>query len=184
MRVYKALAVTALAATLLTACAGAPKEAQVGEVLEVELSGSKVDASAEFAVTGVDQHAVAELADELRLSESYDGGTVFLLHYDVRITDGELPADEGAMSFRADVWGATGADEVEIAPVRILHKIDIDGCQLLTQEVADSLAGGEQVSACMIFVAAEADASMESVTYGVPMVNHRRARSGWTWLFD
>lgn len=174
------IAVLGIAALLLAGCSSAPKDAPVGTSLEVEVRSPDTQAHVNLTVTGIESLRVSELKDQLELPDEYSDGTVFLAHYDVKLTDGNFPSNE-TYAFSHYNWQATGSGDAEVATVSSLGSIDIDGCELFSDEMAATLSSGESASACVIFAAADAEASIESVTYGQESVSRRGSGDGWTW---
>lgn len=171
------------AALLLTGCSAGSKSAAVGEPLEVKIRQSDIDAKAQVTVTDVESVPTAEVQEALQLPDSFIDGTVFFAHYDAQLTEGEYPSDDG-YGFGHHNWQARGVDEVEISTVQIFQQPDVENCELFattSSELPVDLAAGEKITACSIFVSAEADAKIESIVYGQKSVSRRGSGDGWMW---
>lgn len=183
MRKISALATLVCATVLLTGCSNSPKEAGLGEPLEVKVRASHIDAKAEVTVSDVESLPAAEVQEELQLPEHYSNGTVFLVHYEAQITEGDYPADDN-YGFGHNNWGARGVDDVEVATVQIYQQPDLNDCELFSttkSELPAELAAGNQITACSIFVSTETDAQIEEIIYGQKSVSRRGSGNGWVW---
>lgn len=183
VRKISALATLVCATVLLTGCSSGPKEAGVGETLEVTVRGQDIDAKAEVTVTDIESLPAVDVQEELQLPDSYRNGTVFLVRYEAEVTEGDYPAD-GTYGFSDSNWRARGMDDVEVATVQIFQQPEIDNCELFnttTSEMAAELAAGNQISGCSIFASTEADAQIEEIVYGQKSVSRRGSGNGWVW---
>lgn len=183
MRALAAASALLAVGLVLTGCSSGPREAALGESLVADVRGTEIDATANMTVTAVERLAMADVADELQLGDSYSDGTVFLVQYDAQIAEGEFPADD-TYAFGSYNWAAVGVDDVEIAVIRILGAVEVPGCDLFDSDDAAALAAGEQISSCVIFASEQADAQLESVIYGQKSITRRGAPNGWTWNLE
>lgn len=171
------------AAVLLTGCSSGPKAAEVGEPLEVTVRSSDISAKAEVTVKDITSVPASTMQEELQLPDAYSGGTVFLVHYDAQIVDGDFPSDD-TFGFGHNNWQARGADDVEIATVQLFTQPELDDCELYTTTtsgMAAKLAEGSQISACSVFASTDPEAKLESVVYGQKSVSRRGSGKGWEW---
>ncbi len=171
-------ALVAVAALGLTGCSPA-RTVELGETQQVTLRSPDTDAKADMAVLDVVSAPMSAYSDDIGLPDSYANGTLFFVTFEAVLTEGELEAGD-SYPLSSYNWGAKGAGGAEVATVQTILGDYGPDCPMFTSDLADVFTSGESITACQLFASETADADVEKVIYGQPMIS-RRGDNGWSW---
>lgn len=166
-RLASALAASAAALLLLTACA--PGAAEIGTAQEIELTDedSNTEAKVAITITSVEQQTIDALS-EFNLDEEDLARTPYFVNYELELLEGEMGADYSPFSVAffatsRPTLGATDADGNQAIAMQLIG--GLDACKGVEDGAFAALSIGESTGGCRVFLA-ESDKGLRTVSFG------------------
>ncbi len=166
-RFASALAASAGALLVLTACA--PGTAEIGEAQQIELEDedSSTQAKVAITITSVEQQTIDALA-EFNLDEEDLARTPYFVNYELELLEGDIGADYSPFSvaFFATSRPTLAATDADGEPAIAMQLIGgLDACAGVEDGTFGSLEIGESAGGCRVFLA-ESDKGLRTVSFG------------------
>lgn len=166
-RFASALAASAGALLVLTACAPGAVELGAAQEIELEDEDSNTEAKVAITITSVEQQTIDALS-EFNLDEEDLARTPYFVNYELELLEGDIGPDYSPFSVAffatsRPTLGATDADGNQAIAMQLIG--GLDACKGVEDDAFASLTIGESAGGCRVFLA-DSDKGLRTVSFG------------------